>query len=303
MRAAMSHNEGVIDRDGIRISYEVYGSGKQTMLFLPAWPIVHSRVYKAQVPYFSDRFRVITFDPRGNGKSDRPAQPQDYALDHFADDALAILDATDTQGAILFGLSLGGLFATLLAAYHPERARALIACGTVMPLVPPHAHKNAATVMAVRDTYAGWEKFNRHYWQTNYRDFSAFFMSRLFCEHHSTKQIEDGIGWAAEGCGETLAAMALAENFQTYPVDEAAYRRIACPTLWIHGAEDEVTPPEMSRKAAELTGGELHIWPGVGHGANLRFPVRVNLLTRDFLARHLDTWRPSATDATMGRVA
>lgn len=293
MRAALPETKGMIDRDGIKVSYAVYGNGSRTMLFLPPWPIVHSRVYKAQVPYFSDRFRVITFDPRGNGYSDSPTTPDGYAAHQFVDDAIAVLDATHTDKAVLFGLSLGGLYSALLAAYYSERVSALIACGAVMPLVSPHDYKNLQAVDAVRQTYEGWQKFNRTYWLTHFSDFSEFFISRMFCEKHSTKQIEDGCRWAAAGSGKALALMSMADNRRKYPVSEETYRRIACPSLWIHGAADEVTPAAMSEKAADLTGGELHIWPGVGHAANVRYPARVNLLARDFLARHLGTWRPT----------
>ncbi|WP_368855557.1 alpha/beta fold hydrolase, partial [Escherichia coli] len=71
--------------------YEVYGDGPQTMVFVPPWTIVHSRVYKAQLPYFSERFRCITYDARGNGKSDRPAEMQAYTLEHYVTDALAVM--------------------------------------------------------------------------------------------------------------------------------------------------------------------------------------------------------------------
>jgi hypothetical protein len=61
-----------VDRDGVRILWERYGDGDPTVLFLPTWEIVHSRAWKCQIPYFSRHFRVVTFDPRGNGRSDRP---------------------------------------------------------------------------------------------------------------------------------------------------------------------------------------------------------------------------------------
>ncbi len=53
MRAKMPDKEGFVTRDGVRLAYEVYGDGAETMLFIPPWSIVHSRVYKAQIPYFS----------------------------------------------------------------------------------------------------------------------------------------------------------------------------------------------------------------------------------------------------------
>ena len=62
MRAKLPSKDGFVERDGVKIHYEVYGDGPETMVFLPPWTIVHSRVYKAQLPYFSERFRCITFD-------------------------------------------------------------------------------------------------------------------------------------------------------------------------------------------------------------------------------------------------
>ena len=74
-RARYPDEEGFIERDGVRVFWESYGEGEQTILFLPTWTLVHSRVWKAQIPYFARHFRVICFDPRGNGRSDRPQEP------------------------------------------------------------------------------------------------------------------------------------------------------------------------------------------------------------------------------------
>ena len=79
MRAKLPLTEGDVDRDGVKIHYETYGEGAHTILFVPTWSLVHSRVYKAQIPYFSEHFRCITYDPRGNGKSDRPVDPRPIA--------------------------------------------------------------------------------------------------------------------------------------------------------------------------------------------------------------------------------
>ena len=46
-----------------------------------------------------------------------------------------------------------------------------------------------------REIYEGWAKFNRHYWLEHYEDFAGFFFSQVFTEPHSTKQIEDSVGW------------------------------------------------------------------------------------------------------------
>jgi pimeloyl-ACP methyl ester carboxylesterase len=108
---------------GVRIHYEVYGDGPETLAFIPPWSIVHSRIYKAQIPFFSERYRCITWDGRGNGRSDRPADVAAYSLDHYVADALAVLDATGTAAASLVGLSFGGMVALILAAHHPGRVK------------------------------------------------------------------------------------------------------------------------------------------------------------------------------------
>ena len=100
----------------MRVFYEVYGDGEPTILLLPTWSIMHSRFWKAQIPYLARRFRVITFDGRGNGKSDRPAEPEAYAEEEFADDALAVMEATDTDEAVLVALSRGAERSLLLGA-------------------------------------------------------------------------------------------------------------------------------------------------------------------------------------------
>src|SRR6476660_2920578 len=121
MRAKLPNEEGFVERDGVKLFYEVYGDGPETMVFIPSWCIVHSRIYKAQLPYFSERFRCITYDGRGNGKSGRPADPAAYARNEYVADALAVMDATGAGNAIVVGLSFGALLACILAANYPER--------------------------------------------------------------------------------------------------------------------------------------------------------------------------------------
>ena len=105
------------------IAYEVYGTGERTILLLPTWSIIHSRFWKMQIPYLARHFRVVTFDGRGNGRSDRPAGCEAYAETEYAADALAVLDATDTGRAVVVGLSMGAQRGLMLAAAHPERVR------------------------------------------------------------------------------------------------------------------------------------------------------------------------------------
>jgi pimeloyl-ACP methyl ester carboxylesterase len=116
-RARYPDSSGYIKRDGVRLYYEVYGSGEPTVLLLPTWSIIHSRHWKMQIPYLARHCRVLTFDGRGNGRSDRPADRYEEA--EFAADALAVMDATATDRAVLVSLSVGAQRSLLLALSTP----------------------------------------------------------------------------------------------------------------------------------------------------------------------------------------
>ena len=66
---------GYIERDGVRVFYEVYGDGEPTILLLPTWSLVHSRIWKMQIPYLARHFRVVTFDGRGKREVGPPRAP------------------------------------------------------------------------------------------------------------------------------------------------------------------------------------------------------------------------------------
>ena len=165
MRACQPVADGYVERDGVKIYYEVFGDGEPTMLLLPTWSFIHSRQWKMQIPYLARHCRVLTFDPRGNGRSDRPTEPEAYAEREFAADALAVMDATQTARAIIVGFSMGGHRGLLLAANHPERVEAAV---FIDPNYPgggqPVPERTVYSWEEELDTEEGWAKHNRHYW-------------------------------------------------------------------------------------------------------------------------------------------
>jgi pimeloyl-ACP methyl ester carboxylesterase/predicted glycosyltransferase len=304
MRAKLPTQEGFVERDGVKLAYAVYGDGPQTMLFIPPWAIVHSRIYKAQVPYFSERFRCITYDGRGNGKSDRPDDVAAYSLDNHVADALAVMDACAAGPAILIGLSFGGLIASVIAAHHPERVQAAILVGTVATIGPPqYAHLGHTHFMTLRERHEGWDKYNRAYWQSNYPDFAEHFIRNIHSEPHSTRQIEEGIAWAGDTTGPVLTRTVEARTIPPrFDPGEAMYRAIRCPLLMIHGDDDRIQPHARAQAVADVTGAELVTFPGGGHNPLGRFPAKTNALIVDFLDRRLDIPAPgrSAPRPTAG---
>ena len=114
-----------------------------TILLLPTWTIVHKRFWKAQVPYLSRHFRVVTYDGPGNGRSDRPLDPAAYEHDAQVAYALAVLDATGTDRAVVVGLSLGGCRALQLAAEHADRVLGSVLDRRHRPAARPRAGRAA----------------------------------------------------------------------------------------------------------------------------------------------------------------
>jgi pimeloyl-ACP methyl ester carboxylesterase/predicted glycosyltransferase len=278
-RARYPDSSGYIKRDGVRLYYEVYGSGEPTVFLLPTWSIVHSRHWKMQIPYLARHCRVVTFDGRGNGRSDRPATG--YGEAEFAADALAVMDATETDRATIVSLSVGAQRGLILAAEHPDRVTGAVFICPAVPLASPLEDRTRYPWDEVLPTDEGWAKDNLHYWLRDYRGFLEFFFSQMFTEPHSTKPIEDCVGWGLETTAETLAATEIGNG-----LDEGTARelcgRIRCPVLVIQGTEDAITGPGRGMALAAETGGELVLLEGSGHGPHVRDPVKVNLLLRDF---------------------
>jgi pimeloyl-ACP methyl ester carboxylesterase/predicted glycosyltransferase len=279
-RARYPDESGYVERDGVRIHYGVYGSGEPTVLLLPTWSIIHSRHWKMQIPYLARHCRVLTFDGRGNGRSDRPATG--YGEREFAADALAVMDATATERAVIVSLSLGAQRALLLAAEQPERIESAVFICPAVPLGEGPQERTHPWNEEL-DTDEGWAKYNRHYWLRDYRGFLEFFFSQMFTEPHSTKPIEDCVGWGLETDAQTLIATQLGEGLGRDAALELA-GRVRCPVLVIQGSEDAITGPGRGIALAEAAAADLVMLEGSGHGPHVRDPVKVNLLLREFAA-------------------
>ena len=280
MRAREPDAEGYVDRDGVKLHYEVFGAGSPTLLLLPAWNVVNARFWKAQVPYLARHFRVVTYDGPGNGRSSRPLDPAPYSYEAEGRSAVAVLDDTGTDRSVLVSLSMGADWALWMAARHPERVLGSVFIGPSVALGEPEVPEGPPFDEPYVST-EGWAKYNRHYWLDHFEDFLEFFFAQCFSERHSTKQIEDCVGWGLESTPEVLIAMEGAPR-----PDEATVRgwcaASRCPVLVVHGDKDRISPLRSGRALAEATGGALVVVEGGGHIVLARDPVKVNLLIREF---------------------
>ncbi len=289
MRARSPDRDGYIERDGVKIFYEVFGDGDPTLLLLPAWSIVHSRTWKMQVPYLARHWRVVTLDGRGNGRSDRPQGAESYLAVEYVADALAVLDATGTQRAIVVSLSRGAQYALHLSQTAPDRVAAQVFICPTTPLSPfgPARLPYARRFDEQLDSDVGWAKDNAHYWSRDYPGFLEFFFSQVFPEPHSTKPIEDAVGWGMETTPDTLADTRRGAILDASAGAGSLFSSVRCPCLVIQGTEDAIVGCDAGRLLAGALGdrAEFVALEGSGHCPHGRDPVKVNLLIRDFVEK------------------
>jgi pimeloyl-ACP methyl ester carboxylesterase/predicted glycosyltransferase len=308
MRARYPDRTGFVERDGVKVAFEVFGDGPRTVLLMPSWSIVHSRMWKAQVPYLARHARVVTFDARGNGLSDRPRESAAYESAEFVADALAVLDAVEVEQALVVGSSLGAGYAIELAATAPQRVSALFLLGPTLanlsgpesagPGVPeePVGAEEGPTARPVESPAIGfhdrptdptdWGLYNAHVWRERFPDFVHFFFRQVLSEPHATKQIEDATSWAMETDGETLV---IAEDRNYLAGDRAALMellsRVHCPAVVVHGSDDHISPVAVGEALAAAMGADLLVIEGGGHVPQAKDPVAVNLELRRILDR------------------
>jgi pimeloyl-ACP methyl ester carboxylesterase/UDP:flavonoid glycosyltransferase YjiC (YdhE family) len=280
-RAREPDESGFATQDGVRSYYEVFGHGPVTILLMPTFPVVDGRQWKAQVPYLARHFRVVTFDPRGNGRSDRPAGSAAYGDEVYARDAAAVLDQTKTESAFLVALCSGIKWSLLLAAAQPDRVRGLVAIAPgVHPLAPPlDVPLEPVDADPWREDFAGWVDYHS---------------AALLPEPHSSKVFDDLVSWSLQTDAETLAArvhapLRPAQEDEAVALSEA----LTCPVLVIHGTEDRCQPLARGRRFAEVTGGRLVVLDGAGHLPHGRQPVIVNTLIKEFVDDHCESAPPS----------
>jgi pimeloyl-ACP methyl ester carboxylesterase/predicted glycosyltransferase len=287
MRAIEPDVAAVTHRNGRRLAYEVVGAGEPAIFLTPPWPVAHSRLWKGQIASLARRHRVITADPLGNGGSGRSTDPADYTHDELIADMLAVLDATETDRAVLVGHCTNALRCLMLAVDHPDRVLGVVAmdpnAAALTPPLPARAVHSHTEPLA---TDEDWAKDNWHYWRRDYRGFLEFFFGELLVEPHSEKILEDAVAWGLQTTPEVLIATEQAPDAPLSAADtEALLSKVDRPVLVIVAEENRCIPPGRGERIAELSGAQLLSLAGAGHLCMAREPVVVNRAIADFAAR------------------
>jgi pimeloyl-ACP methyl ester carboxylesterase len=247
------------------IYYEIHGEGSPLVLAHGAGG--NTQIWWQQVPYFSSRYRVVTFDHRCFGRSICP--PESFKPEFFGDDLIAVLDAEGIDRISLVCQSMGGWTGLRMALEHPERLSCLVLCGTPGGIV---TDKIIAAAQRVTDGAAkGGIKGNAA-------------LARSFQEREPNLSfLYDQIGSHNTGFSPALLG-----QLARVRIDPDELKRPTTPTLVISGEEDSVFPTEAIREIADLIhGAQLETIPESGHSPYYEVPETFNRIVDEFLSRHV----------------
>jgi 3-oxoadipate enol-lactonase len=260
--------------NGISIYYEIHGEG-EPLVMVPGLGSDLTRWYR-NLPGLAEEFRVITFDNRGAGRSDKPDEP--YSMDLMADDIAGLLDVLGVEKTHLLGISMGGMISLNFGVRHGDRLITLMpGCtrpGGVHNIVDGEGA--AALNPALMDTLSIEER-NRN------------LVPQLWSEGF-IRDNPDLVEEYVKICSQYAATPVSYRRQMTAADAHDVYDRlpeIGVPTLVVHGAEDRLIPAGNGAIIADRTpGAELIILPGLGHGFYSEQPEMVNGIWIDFMKRH-----------------
>lgn len=281
-------------RDGVRISYRTEGSRGQTVLFVPGFQIIDSRMWEGQMSALAGVARVVSYDARGSGRSSKPLDPAAYTVHELLADALAVLDAAgaDRTPAVLVGNSFGGALAYLLAALHPDRVAGIVLVAPTVNITGDADAPFVAAGLRFEVDRGGpdhsWGRYNRHAWRRDFAGFVEWFIQTASPEPHAAAIRRRAVSWGMESNADLLAAT-VATRVSTPPEEQArTFRTLAGsvrgPVLVVQGERDEVVPAAWGRAVADVLGAAYLVHPDAGHCPHLSYPTLVNGALRDFLA-------------------
>jgi 3-oxoadipate enol-lactonase len=260
--------------NGVRLYYKAQGQG-EALVMIPGMGARHTSWFR-QLPAFKRRFRVITFDPRSIGRSERPKQP--YGFRALADDVVGLMDHLAVEKAHIFGQSLGGLVAQEVAIDYPDRVLKLllvsstVAGGDANPTNPALMEALGYTEGTTEVDFSRMDtrrtmnavigmSFNKLLYRK-----AMQFLSRFFVKPEMFDGLSDHL--------RAISGHSTADRLHL----------IKAQTLVITGAEDQVILPHSSEVlAAKIPNAKLVMVKGGSHGFNVEMTSRFNREVLEFL--------------------
>ncbi len=262
--------------NGVRLHYEEQGSGPETIVFSHGllWSGV---MFEPQIAALAGEFRCITWDHRGQGRSESPRE-RSHPIEACYHDALALLDNLGATPCHFVGLSMGGFVGMRIAARHPELLRSLTLMATAADPEPRATVGKYQTLTTITRLFGVGIVASR-------------VMPIMFGSSFLTDPARgaDRARWTSElrSNSKTITRAVTGVIEREGCVDEL--ENIQCPTLILHGDEDAaITRARAQATHAALRGSSFRAIERAGHSMTIENPSAVNLALRGFLAEHVE---------------
>lgn len=250
----------------IELSFRLHGRADAPVLALVNSLGSDARIWDAMIERLAGRFRIVSYDKRGHGRSGAPAA--DYGLDQHVADLAALLDHLAIKRLALCGVSVGGLIAQGFALRHPDRLAALVLCDTAARIGDAAMWNDRIATVRAGGLAAILDPVMQRWFTDHYRQSQPAAMD-LWRDMFLAMPVDGYVGTCA-----TLRDTDLRE----------AVHAIAAPTLVVVGEEDLSTPVALVRDTAErITGARFEIIAGAGHIPSIERPEDLAQLISSFL--------------------
>ncbi|MFL2639834.1 MAG: alpha/beta fold hydrolase [Dehalococcoidia bacterium] len=261
--------------NGISIFYEIIGNSDYPTLVMTHGLGGHGRAYENLIPEFSKRYKLLLWDMRGHGQSDRPkAEDGVYTRDQHASDLAGLLDSLGIDQAHIHGHSLGGLVAQQFVISYPEKTKSLIIQDSSAEIKEEYVAGWDDRIQNVLDL--GLEGIPVDYTRGWGKKFSDSNKEYIDARHLESVQRNDLFVYVEDMriSGTDLYAEPLAPQLPD----------IKCPVLIICGEEDGTTPPGGHvRMHRAINNSELVIIPFAGHFPNVETQEEYSTAILSFL--------------------
>ena len=209
----------VPSNDGTPISYETYGTGEPTLVFVHGWSC-DARYWRAQVSHFSRNYRVVTLDLAGHGHSG--ATRSKYTMLAFGEDVRAVAEAIGSRRLILIGHSMGGSVIAEAARLMPDRVIGLIGIDTLEDIEYPLTREELEKMIAPLEE--------------NFRGGSRQFVSGMIAST-TDPELREWILSDMSAAPPRVALSAMNEMLSQYITGEAAkvFEHIRIPVITVNG--------------------------------------------------------------------
>ena len=257
--------------NGARLFYEEHGSGLETIVFAHGL-LWSGRMFDPQVAALKERYRCITFDFRGQGRSQ--VTRSGYDMETLTEDTAGLIRALGVFPCHFVGLSMGGFIGMRLALRHAELVRSLTLIEATADSEPPE-NVFPYKIMALLARWVSMRLLTGRIIRIMFGEKFINDPARRADQEEYRRQL-----LANDRLGIYRATMGVVNRLPIYD----QIHEIKVPVLIVVGDQDKATVPEKSRRIhARIPGSRLVVIPGAGHSSSVEEPEAVNSALRSFL--------------------